>query len=692
MLDTPPSPTEDYVFVYTLLLHYGCVVCCNSDLQTACQQLDNCQQLAITVLLEHLVNGQLSVTRENLSNGIVKAQQKLANTKDVTAIQNAGDPTADLNPQNNVHMAESHCKQRSSKSGIHVEPFENIYLIDIMKAKEAEIEALKQVQLSQVSEINDLKMRALYTVSEAEENSDELCRKELLELRTLRKNHTLLEDKVEKLLIDLDHVICDKASIMSRLKSMGKDLKMYKERTAELAQLVDDYNADVLEKNKQISELVDTNMELEAFISENRSLLNRNLESSQSSQSSFANASYSNVMATNLGSCIIDIQLKEKELENMKLIEELKALKESQVAIRESLRVFLEETSEIVSLLKLSQPQDILSDARQVADLFRSMSGIVLEKSKLNAVVQAQKTALIRCKDDRDKLTDVLTAQTRRVEHMQSELDELRTTIKCYADSEKQSLESVKYEVRQQQELIAVLKLEKESFRHSIKKAEEDALSRMRKILKLNLSVEKLKFEKQKLETKLKETELNGAKLFTMKLDDAQKELQDVKQQLNERDQLVDALQKKNQVLDSRLRDSEQNSQNQVKINEGLLVKEKETWQRERSQMEQRHQMEKDAIEAAIKSKEHELDQVKTANREMEAKLDVVCNNLRPSATAEEHMKLKMVSWRFGWEKNRSEIIKQLLINFIAQFLLGPLIMIPPILMQYCISLTEYQF
>lgn len=628
---------NDYVYVYSMFLHYGCVICFNKDIQRASQSLSAAEQMAVTIFLNYFLSRNVVITRASLTNGILEAIQSMETgpLAKFYAEDENGNRGGDTFTPKTIKLEKNSREIGRLSRNLDTERYEVSYLEEMLREKDEKLEVMKRREVEFMREIEELKRTLIYGPNDDDPKAEELVgKKEKFELKTLRKNNAQLEDKVANLLIELNHVATDKSKMMTKLKTQAKDLRSYKDRTAELAQLVEEFNADIAAKDKKISELIDTNMELEAFINENRSLLNKNIESMNTST---ASSSSSNLSSANLGSCVIDIQLKEKQLENAVLKEQINAMNEASMGVRLEIERFLEGHPAMKEEFKDLPKEPVLE---KLPDLLHLLSHLAQEKAQLEETLNGQIGVLLKFREERDRLVVELRDRVEKCLAMEMELKDLRETVKSYAENEKRSLDTVKYEVKHLQEMNSVLKLEKESFKSGIEKGEEDLYAKIRKIGKLSVIIEKLKFEKRKQENEQKEMEANLTRLCEMKLEEAKGRQMELERRIVEHENLLDVRQRRIKLLEEQRGQFEERLEEQRRTTEEIRLKKEEAerhWclQEEVNRREAKELMEKFETQIA---------ELKKENGNLEAKIRIISNNIRPSLSADVIERLQPVS------------------------------------------------
>lgn len=659
------------MFIYSIFLHYGCITCLNKTVQGTSQSLSAGEQLAVSVFLNHFLSRNVAVTRSAVALAIRDAVQSmdagpLAKFYAEDENGNRGGDTNYSTPKT-AKLEQNFREIYRLRGQVDTVDYEKNYLEGLLREKDIQIVNLKQRETDLLQEAADLKKTILYggTSTDSEDHrgaAEELARKEKAELRQLRRNNGLLEDKVSNLLIEVNNVTNDKLKLAGKLKSNAKELKAYRERECELATLIEELNGDLAEKGRRIGDLLETNMELESYISENKSLWNKNIDpmntSSMSAYSgpggapgeSSANDSSSDLLrSANLGSCIIDIQLKEKELENAELKAQLVTLNDRSRGLKQGLERFLEENAAFRE--QCNGGCGAVAWPEKIPEFFQALTDVLREKSQLESTVQGQITVMLRFREERDRLKDELAAQTEKCAAMERELTGLRDTVKTYAEAERKELDTFKYEVKHLNDLMTVQKLEKESFKSAIEKGEEDVYAKIRKISKLNLVIEKLRFEKKKAEHEHLEGEANLNRLWGIKLEEAKARQLELERRLTEAENGTAMRQKHIELVEEtrdqlarrneELRLSREEAEKRAQDREDVLRREVNKW--------------KDSVERLGS----ETGELKRENANLNTKMQLLSKSLRvATATATEVDKPKVRHCICRWEEEPSFLIR----------------------------------
>lgn len=591
---------RDFYLIYSICLHYGCVTCLDKCFQRTTQSLAASEQLAVTVFLNYFLSQSINVTRPTLAAAIAEAVQSMdSGPLGKLYAQDENGNRADLlvtySTPKTIRLEQNFREISRLRGQVDNTDYEVSHLESLLREKDIKIANMKQREMDLEREMEEMKRKHLYTAYTYDSDdqrlvAEELIRKERTELRTLRRNNSMLEDRVSNLLIEVDNLNNDKEKLIMKLKGGSKEIRGYRDREAELAELIEELNVDLAAKSRRIGELLEVNMELESYISENKSLWNKNIDTMNSStMSAFSNISDSlngsltnPQRSSNLASCVIDLQLKEKEAENAELKQKLTTLHDKSHEMQQGIEKFLEENKVVREKCRGGPSCNATESGwfEKIPEFLQALTEVLRDKAQLETQIQGQSNVLARFRAERERLKEELGKQAEKCAGMEKELVGLRETVKAYAETERKDLDTFKFEVKQLNDLMTIQKLEKESFKSAIEKGEEDVYAKIRKINKLNLVIEKLRFEKKKLENEHKEAEVTLNKRWELKVAEVERRQQELEKSLAAREkQLVevaeakDEMTRKNEEVEKR---EQRQRKELIRVNDLVLALEKD--------------------------------------------------------------------------------------------------------------------
>lgn len=298
----------------------------------------------------------------------------------------------------------------------------------------------------------------------------------------LQKEITSREELILDLKMEKENLVTKTERDHNRILFLEKEILKMKEQMKEFNCSADDMQEELQLKNEQIQNLQETNSELQAFISETRSSLMKDSSSDCLDFSYNINHTVgfnSTGSGENLGKSVIDLQLKEKEIENEKLKSDLESLTQEKDA---------------VEISKIALEQKIISLETQMME---QMSN----NDKLSTEIESLKTLLEAKNQENEKLTIGI----QKTQTMVADFQQMISTISS-------SLEASKVEVQtaMEQTTAANTKLiENEdkikSLELNIEQLEADASEKLSKINALSNEITDLKLSHENVIEKLNE-------------------------------------------------------------------------------------------------------------------------------------------------------------------------------------------
>lgn len=239
----------DFVYVYSLLLQYGCVQCRDVHLQNACKQLTVHQQKAVTNFFQSFgANQNETVSRVNLRQTIKSAMIQQAadcespNSTPLKRRSDNGTVGTPNTPRNRL-LEQNMRELNRIRMQLEAERYEKGFLEIQIRDGEEQIKRLNETQRQHLTDIHELKNQLLY---ENDENKTPNLNQDVKEdCGALKKTICALEDKVQGLLIDTHCLETDKVTLKKKLKHSEDQMQILFERTQEMNCLIDEIKTDV---------------------------------------------------------------------------------------------------------------------------------------------------------------------------------------------------------------------------------------------------------------------------------------------------------------------------------------------------------------------------------------------------------------------------------------------------------------
>ncbi|XP_013118955.2 golgin subfamily B member 1 isoform X1 [Stomoxys calcitrans] len=465
--------SSDYIYIYSILLHFSCVKHPHTIFHEICQRLPIHDQQCIASFFKelldvespdketlrhaigHVVSTHVTPPRQRndsfssnqsvssgvsvggmgsgsggsggsvagslisnslLSPGIGRCDSPLKTPKRCAGTQRISPTT----PKSNL-LEERTRELFNLRAQLETERYEKGLLEVQIKQNEDKILKLNQDNKKLLHQIQDLKNDLLVSTSDYSSSTNEDDAKSQLQKRLL-KEISAKEDEIFKL-NDIGRTLREEKSlIQEKLSYAEKQIVICMSRITELEFKIEELNEEIEKKNNTIKYLTDNKMELEQFINENR-LGNTNSDLNGSMEcfdGSFArnignnNASSNLSSPENLGASVIDIQLREKEHENSKLKEELEMVKDEHKRLAKNLQELAE---------KQAKEFDIVLEQSIYVESESEMSP---EESSIQSDPLGQLSLFSNCME---KITSYHKMEKKRIQELEAENADLSLQV-----------------------------------------------------------------------------------------------------------------------------------------------------------------------------------------------------------------------------------------------------------------------
>ncbi|XP_037938521.1 major antigen isoform X3 [Teleopsis dalmanni] len=513
--------SAEYVYVYSLLLHFCCVKDPESYFHEICKKLSEQTQQNIADYFKQLLDCEV-ITKESLRHAI-------ANVPSITesSPQSSGNsPANNTPPIANGHVnspANTPIRQfamlnrispSTPKSFLLEERTRELYQLRALLDTERYEKGLLEVQLKQNEEkitklsqdqkrmqqvIHDLRNELLYKTTEACSTIPDDEQEEQLKKR-LCKEISQKEEEITKITSILNTLKEEKDLVTEKLSFANSNLTDCIERINQLEATLDEQALELEAKSSTILYLTNSKLELEQFIAETRKG-NNNLNSSNdfldNSFSQTSNGSGSQLVPENLANSVVDKQLREKEVENSQLREELATLRSDNSKLDFEMQELLMRIAQDFSL-SLSTEAEAENDTPKKPE-----QKLLLLSDCIHRINTDYKSA--QCKFQ--TLTDETHALYNVNSHLNSQLKKFDEDVRNLKDmlksveSRNSELEEIKNELKEQ---LSQCKLESNMLAHQKTniKAAMDLLTQEFEEYKATTSIEQNKLLKEVKELK----------------------------------------------------------------------------------------------------------------------------------------------------------------------------------------------
>ncbi|XP_039959027.1 rootletin isoform X1 [Bactrocera tryoni] len=362
------SSTE-YIYVYSLFLHFCCVKCPETNFHDICKRLSVNNQRNIAAFFNELIDCQ-SINREKLRQAIagtaLRSNNSPGTASDSHSSSNNSTGTTNNYSSSSFPRLDSPCRPSryaagnssprivppTPKSAMLEERTRELYNLRAQLETERYEKGLLEVQIKQNEEkmkklnqdhkklqqtIQDLKNDILTqntTESSSPKNKDGEQMK-----RRLCREVSQKETEIAKLNEVLGNLREEKNLVQEKLRHAEKQIMVCMNRITELDLKVDELTTELEQKEFTIQCLSENKLELEQFINETRSTGNN-------SRPDYLDASFSpptdgsSSSPENLARSVVDVQLREKEHENSELRDELCMLRSNNKRLADLIRKF----------------------------------------------------------------------------------------------------------------------------------------------------------------------------------------------------------------------------------------------------------------------------------------------------------------------------------------------------------------
>ncbi|KAM7347653.1 mushroom body defect isoform 3-T3 [Cochliomyia hominivorax] len=529
--------SADYIYVYSLLLHFCCVKHPETVFHEICQRLPDGAQQFIAAFFKELLDTE-PITKEALRHAIAEVANSQGTpprlnesfSSGITSVSVGGLSTASFSRCESPLKTPKRCAgpQRISpstpKSYLLEERTRELYNLRAQLETERYEKGLLEVQIKQnedkiqklnhdhkrlLQQIQDLKNDILVnTASDGCANRDgeenQIQKRLLKELNQKEQEIIKLSDilrtlKEEKALVEEKRIYAEKQIILCKNRIQELDFK------------VDELTEELEKKNGQIKYLTDSKMELEQFISETRSSssglnpdLNASVDCLDSSfllKSNNTNGTNSLSSPENLGVSVVDVQLREKEHENQLLKEELKAVKREHRRLAKHLTKL---TQEFDLPIDSSSPNNTSEESEGENNEHKVESG---EESSAEEQISYEEQFNIfnSCMDKIDKYYKTEKYKIKQLEQQTNSLQQENEDLSKKLEELTEDVGNLKKTILAKEKLQQEMEKSKEDLEMQLEKSQGHLVEAEHCKTKLYNEIQSLEFDKQTLNENIKE-------------------------------------------------------------------------------------------------------------------------------------------------------------------------------------------
>lgn len=239
--------SAEFVFIYSLLLHFGCVLSRDVHIQNACKALGEYQQAAVANFFKQFGGMKYeSVTRVNLKKMIVDAIRTDVPVAEGVALST---PKKRLNGSpdtpKNRRLEQNVRELNKIRIQLETERYEKGFLEIQIKEGQDQIERLQAQQRTHINELHELRNQLLYENDENKTPNVKDQEARSSEMMTLKKNIGQLEDKVANLLVETHCLETDKGTLTKKLKHSEEQMQVLFERSEEMQMSIEQLRMEV---------------------------------------------------------------------------------------------------------------------------------------------------------------------------------------------------------------------------------------------------------------------------------------------------------------------------------------------------------------------------------------------------------------------------------------------------------------
>lgn len=456
MSETNDISTQDYTYIFSLLLFHSCVLKAHGYFQNCCQKLEERSQLYIMKFFEFMKFERekgVKITKGMLRRGIKEtAQNILSPPPFMTLGSPIKTPTKlDRSPPYKELTSLKLKELKHMKVQLENERFERNLL-------EVEVKQNQDIVDSLVKKCKDLSrevqsLRNHMTVERDDENVDPNIQRVEQIKQKMEKEITARDDTICDLKAEIAELTQCKKSLFEKIGMIEGERKELLTKLCDFDQTICELQAEITLRDEKIQYLEESNKELVQILGEYKH------QKSESSDLDSSFSTYHTVMSS-LGGEMVDLQLKDKESE----VASLKELLENVTSEKED----LEQTICILNTKVLSLEHDIKEH----------------EDSK--KVLSENLTCKIDLLKEKLKSTMSMHSQT---EKREKELEEQLEREKIFNDKVNQSVEIMKSKLSQNRDVLeetkGLLSTTKDELEKASKENEELKLLQSKKIKEL---------------------------------------------------------------------------------------------------------------------------------------------------------------------------------------------------------------
>lgn len=515
--------SQDFIYVFSLVLYYSCILQTSDFFRIRCQDLNDKHQTSIMkffAIIKLALDKKQKLTKEIIRSAIKEAVPSSPALKFITSSP-LKTPVKMPPTPNKTFYQEKANELHKVKTMLENERYERNMLEVEVKQYEERIEHLIKEQKSLKQELHRLRCEQMMDKDNENLSPNKIIRDEQVRVK-MQKEIDSREEIIVNLRCDIEVLSSKNEKISNRMSTMEGNMKEMRAKLGDLDALIEEQKENLEEKVLKIRTLEETNTELILFINESRRAGMKD-SSSDSLDCSISSHNRTTESGENLAKYVIEVQLKEKEMENEQLQEKLSAISVE----KHDLEVVITAHGETVLSLKkqLNEKTSANEDlTANISSLNSRLESLTKENEKLESAVQksAEQVELMEKtvkQNMADLNTELKAAQSARNEFQKMLEDEkinfsnLRNDYEKEIASNKHQLDSLQVANGEQSALIEAKIAEIASLRDAHSAAIEDILEKEAKDIEAmvnakDANLSKIEAARSSLKLKLKKSEL----------------------------------------------------------------------------------------------------------------------------------------------------------------------------------------
>lgn len=306
--------TQDYVYIFSLVLFHSCVLMKDENFQKCCNNLDGRQQTLMVNFLKYMRKSCAKISKEMLRHAIKQVAKESSPPHFIELGSPLKTPTKLERSPPPKEYAEIKMREfKHLKTQLENERFERNLLEVEMKQSHEKIESLVKKCRDLGREVQCLR-NDMFTEKNNENITPNVQREELMRAK-LEKKIKSHEDTIEDLRAEIAELKECKEKFVKKATMIDQERRSLLVKLSEFDFSYKELQTELDAREEKIQYLEKSNNELLQILNETRASQSRDADSSSDFTCSTYHTMGNNSSGENLGS-IIDLQLKEKESEN----------------------------------------------------------------------------------------------------------------------------------------------------------------------------------------------------------------------------------------------------------------------------------------------------------------------------------------------------------------------------------------